>query len=574
MPGVGDVRRWSPGGLTAVADLLVTRCATLVGLQDELDATVTPGHWVGEAADAAYARRGQITEGLRRLVAQTQAVRGAVDETADAVTAVQQSLREAVELAARSHFEIGDDGAVRDTAPEGLLTDAHAAADRARMFVELQDRIAAVVRTATEVDADLAGILRSAATNSIDDGTGTTLIGAAFTGMTETANTTDLAPPPGGSPAANNAYWESLTPAQQQDLLTHHPDLLGNLDGLPATIRNQANLARLPGELAAAQVQLAQAQDAADHRGVLGQIWDGPDGFMTRAHTVQLAQDKVDDLEKLTKLAEDTSRQLLTLDTSGQMVKAAIATGNVDTADHVSVSVPGFTTTVRGAMENMASDGDLLRNQVKAQLLLEGRGSETVATVAWIGYDTPQVGDLKDGQLSGAVASSSDAQAGGDALSSYLNGIDASRMDDPHLTALGHSYGSTALGYALQHGTGVDDAVVFGSPGLGTSDVGDLQVPDGHVYVEEANDDPVADFARFGADPNHLDGVTNLSTDTGTSPDGLSRDGVSGHTSYTNDGTMSQYNMAVIAGGMSERAVRGDNSSIGDLVRSSVWPFS
>ena len=305
MPGVGDVRRWSPGGLSAVADLLVTRCATLVGLQDELDATVTPGHWVGNAAEAAYARRGEITEGLRRLVAQTQAVRGAVDETADAVTAVQQSLREAEVLAVRSHFDIGDDGAVRDTAPEGLLTDAHAAADRARMFVELQDRVATVVRTATEVDADLAGILRSAATNGIDDGTGTTLIGAAFTGMTETANTTDLAPPPGGSPAANNAYWESLTPAQQQDLLAHHPDLIGNLDGLPATVRSQANLARLPGELATAQVELAQAQDAADHRSVLGQIWDGPDGQLAREHTVQLAQDKVDDLEKLTTIAQD-----------------------------------------------------------------------------------------------------------------------------------------------------------------------------------------------------------------------------------------------------------------------------
>ena len=297
---------------------------------------------------------------------------------------------------------------------------------------------------------------------------------------------------------------------------------------------------------------VAQARDAINNRSILGQIWDGPDGFTTRAHTVQLAQDKVDDLEKLTKLAEDPSRQLLTLDTSGQMVKAAIATGNVDTADHVSVSVPGFTTTVRGAIENMDTDGDNLRAQTENQLQRAGRGSETVATVAWIGYDTPQVGDLKDGQLSGAVASSSDAQAGGDKLSSYLNGIDASRMDDPHLTALGHSYGSTTLGYALQHGTGVDDAVFYGSSGTATGNVSDLQVPDGHAYVEGAHLDPVAGLGRFGPVPGALAGVTNLSTDAGTSPDGLTRDGVSGHTHYTEDGTMSQYNMAVIAGGPPE----------------------
>ena len=232
-------------------------------------------------------------------------------------------------------------------------------------------------------------------------------------------------------------------------------------------------------------------------------------------------------------------------------------------ADHVSVSVPGFTTTVRGAMENMDTDGDNLRAQIEDQLQRAGRGSETVATVAWIGYDTPQVGDLKDGQISGAVASSSDAQAGGNALSSYLNGIDASRMDDPHLTALGHSYGSTTLGYALQHGTGADDAVFFGSPGLGTSDVNNLQVPDGHVYVEGAHWDPVAGLGRFGPEPGHLDGVTDLSTDTGTSPGGLPRAGVSGHTVYTTDGTMSQYNLAVVAGGMPQLAVHVVGSGAG-----------
>lgn len=156
-------------------------------------------------------------------------MRGGVDETVDPVTAVQQALREADELAARSHFYIGDDGVVRDNAPGGLLLDEHAATDRARMFVERRDRVAQVVRTST------------------------TLASAAFTGMTHTANTTDLAPPPGGPPAANNAYGESLTVAQREDLLSHHADLIGNLDGLPPHVRNEANRTRLPAELAAAR---------------------------------------------------------------------------------------------------------------------------------------------------------------------------------------------------------------------------------------------------------------------------------------------------------------------------------
>ena len=58
------------------------------------------------------------------------------------------------------------------------------------------------------------------------------------------------------------------------------------------------------------------------------------------------------------------------------------------------------------------------------------------------------------------------ARAGGEDLAAFYQGVNASRTDDPHLTALGHSYGSLTTGYALQHdGTGVDDAVLFGSPG-------------------------------------------------------------------------------------------------------------
>ena len=82
--------------------------------------------------------------------------------------------------------------------------------------------------------------------------------------------------------------------------------------------------------------------------------------------------------------------------------------------------------------------------------------------------------------------------------------------EDPHLTALGHSYGSLTTGYALQHdGTGIDDAVLFGSPGAGTWERDDLHVPDGHLFVAEADDDPVADFggtAPFGRDPSHMVG--------------------------------------------------------------------
>ena len=71
----------------------------------------------------------------------------------------------------------------------------------------------------------------------------------------------------------------------------------------------------------------------------------------------------------------------------------------------------------------------------------------------------------------------------------------------------------------------MDDAVLFGSPGIGTDDLGDVHVPAGHTGVVEAPWDPVADLGWFGDDPNRLDGVTGLSARAATLPDGAAAAG-------------------------------------------------
>ena len=63
--------------------------------------------------------------------------------------------------------------------------------------------------------------------------------------------------------------------------------------------------------------------------------------------------------------------------------------------------------------------------------------------------------------------------------------------------------------------------MLFGSPGLGTWDRDDLNVPDGHLFVAEADDDPVADLGgTFGVDPSHMDGVDFLSSRRSPTIDG------------------------------------------------------
>ena len=74
----------------------------------------------------------------------------------------------------------------------------------------------------------------------------------------------------------------------------------------------------------------------------------------------------------------------------------------------------------------------------------------SVATVTWMGYDAPQINEVTDWPRS--VGMPGLAMRGGEDLAGFLKGINASRLQDPHLIALGHSYGSLTTGYALQHG--------------------------------------------------------------------------------------------------------------------------
>jgi len=208
------------------------------------------------------------------------------------------------------------------------------------------------------------------------------------------------------------------------------------------------------------------------------------------------------------------------------------------------------------------------------------RANLSAATVTWIGYQAPQM-DL--GLLGrNSVVSAHAARNGAEKLVPFLQGVNASRSRDAHLTLLGHSYGSTTAALALRQNTGVDDALFFGSPGLGTSNASDLKV--GHVnagteqvragrlsYIE-AQFDPVGDFGRFGKDPSLMPGIEHPSALKSTVVDPLTGqvrhfDGVTGHSSYLEPGSTSQYNMATIMAGLPDRAVRSDGLDVGDVLR-------
>lgn len=175
-----------------------------------------------------------------------------------------------------------------------------------------------------------------------------------------------------------------------------------------------------------------------------------------------------------------------------------------------------------------------------------------VAVVAWLNYEPPNM-DINPG----AALGDGKAYDGAARLAPFLEGINTSRPDDPHLTALGHSYGSLTTGIALRdHSTGVDEMAVFGSPGLEVDDAAQLHVPQGHAYNMEADCDwfvsDVGPVLAHGPDVAEVPGIRQLSTDAYTTPDGRHFEGSHGHSEYNRAGdkdTTSEWNLANIIAG-------------------------
>jgi hypothetical protein len=537
MATLADVKRWNGEQLEQVAATIRQRLKVLVFSGDEFTRAMPVPGWTGAAAEAAAAQHKTLTTWLDQAAGGVAVVAKALSQAADAIPAMQRAIIDAEELGRKYGFRVGDDGRVIDLyagrpAPPELHPE-----DRARARQEVADGITQALRTADDIDNDLTSVFQRAQRG--DFGTPSSTVTAAAAAATTDPGLTLPPPPPHATPAQNAGWWASLSPAGQAILEHDHPGWLGNLDGLPATIRSAANMTRLPAERAALHTQLATALAKADQ---------------SAAATIQA---KIDSLNAIETAMRQGNHQLLTLDTSEDRVKAAVAYGNVDTAEHVAVFTPGFTTTVNSDLKEY--DQDIKSLQQRAEGISFRYGDHgSVAAVTWFGYETPQWSGALDPATS--VANDEAAKVGAAKLDGFLNGIGASHdaHGQPlHLTALGHSYGSLTTGIALQQQTPVHDAVVFGSPGLDAHQRSDLHVPQSHMYTEWATGDliPLAD-KDFDTSPypamswpSTIKDVDQLSTGNAVSVDGQQLHASYLHGQYLNPGTTSAYNMAVIIAG-------------------------
>ena len=359
---------------------------------------------------------------------------------------------------------------------------------------------------------------------------------------------------PKSSPQDVRGWWLRFTTDEQDWWLARRPDGIRNLDGVPVVVRDRANRAWVDAEVVRRQAELDQWDAGHPPDSQKPAVWK------TRGDRLRA---RIRDFDRLrAALSRQADMYLIALDASHQTLKAIVSLGNPETADHVVVSVPGMGAQVdfSRTVDGMVHEATLLRAEAATQLSRSGRDDEMVAAVAWIWYDTPP--------WQGPATLRGRALRAAPALAEYLHGVRATTANaNLHLTLVGHSYGSLVAGLALHEGASdaVDDFVAYGSAGFYASDESDLGMPKGRVFVMQAPDDPIripAQLGLFGGDP--ADGAfVHLSTAATTTPDGLQRDGASGHAGYPRSFTVdgkdmlrtSGYNTAVVVAGLAALAI-------------------
>ncbi|MBM9459549.1 hypothetical protein JK386_06515 [Nocardioides sp. zg-536] len=350
-------------------------------------------------------------------------------------------------------------------------------------------------------------------------------------------------------PVALAAWWRRLSVAQRQALTTEHPGLVGNADGLPVADRDDANRAAVYRDI-----------DHLTRRERDGQLTDAERDRLDNARTVRSQLDDYREHVDPATGREITHVVVYKPGAFGGDGGIAVSFGDPDTADHVSVNVPGLTTELSSLAGNLDKT-----HALHEAALGEGRGS--VATIYWGDYDAPSGNPLNPWEVGdvGGVAFTGKAEAGGERFGDFVDGLRGSDTGAPaHVTAIGHSYGSTTLGHALADGLAVDDAVLLGSPGVPAATADALTEAD--VWIGSKDNDPVTllgdgergGLGALGQDPAEDDfGGRRFQTGDGSQ---RVEDLLDNHTSYFTGDSLDNLGHIVTDGDghVSEQPHRGD----------------
>lgn len=273
-------------------------------------------------------------------------------------------------------------------------------------------------------------------------------------------------PPSRDRAEKTNAWWRRLPEETRRRFIQTFPRTIGNLDGLPAAARHQANRSLIQADRRRWEAEL-RALPITD---ITGQS--------TYAGERRVLREKLEATKQIEAQLRQGGANAFLLGFDLDHGKVIMSFGDPDTADNVTTWVPGFGTTLTSSFDNTQRAYDTWKAAKFA------KANETTASIYWLDYNAPLHLD---------VAIRSNAEGAGPRLGGFMSGIDASREHGPaHSSLLGHSYGSLAVGMTAVRFPEVADELIFvGSPGVGVHRAADLGVHPDHVWAGNADNDPV-----------------------------------------------------------------------------------
>lgn len=445
----------------------------------------------GEAAQAAVARLRQLGRNFQYVYTECGLLRTTLNSLAHEMRTQQRALTEALEDAAALKFTVHANGSVTYPAggeglvdgaplrggtasssgtsglmpPSGLIApNPHAAKAQ-----DIADRVCGAVRAAAEIDWRYAGILRRLKAEEglkVPASTWKDAAGDAAEVRDAAGAYLKDAIPHDASPEARRDWWAGLTQEQREEYLAVYPDQIGNLDGIPALVRDAANRDNL-------QLLIGKLEGRDDEKSM-----------------TQLAGMR--EIDRQLGAGSQPPMFLLGIGDEGNG-RAIVSFGNPDTAKNVAAYVPGLGT----SLDRDFAENDLKRARDTAIGAAEMSPDSPTASMVWLGYDAPQI-DFNDVAGSFDVAGEGAARLGASRYSEFMAGLSATNEhEDPHMTAIGHSYGSLTVGLAARERgaiPGADDIILVGSPGTGARSADELGVGREHVFVGAAENDPVTEL--------------------------------------------------------------------------------
>ena len=514
-----DIKDWEASTLSDEYDALSSKERKADDWGHEVISLNDNVTWEGEARDAAEKRLKQIEKGIATYVVGVRAMKDATSSMQDSMREVNGIVTDATTQAKNNGFSIADDGTVTDDNPiswtevtvDGAVSYiigggigalagsvfgpavlADIVATRETSLKQCADKVNDAVEKAVAADQAYADALNKIALGQVEPGDKS---------LSEILDGPLPMPTNRQDSQAVAAWWDSLTPQQQQELIDNDyekppSERIGN--------RDAANRKSLDHDIESLEENSADLTD--EERKKYNELTALRDAAATSEYQPKKQLLLYDPVEP----GEDQDQ-----------LHAAVSVGDVDTAENVAVQTGGLDTSVGGNVKEYTHNMENIANSA---------GGNT-AMVTYFGYDTPHVNSGDPDQRDLSVTNTDRAAAGGQNLANFLEGLHDSRQGegeagDPRLTAIGHSYGSTTTGYALtQVRDGVVDAAVFyGSPGIPATDVSELNVPSDSVYAIRNEGDIINGVPNGGLVPNrpgYLPGFNMTETTDPMNMDGI-----------------------------------------------------